>query len=540
MEWQVSKANNYEKERSDANYPQIRHFKVEHLVTLTPEKELKSGKWELASAETVGDFTAIGFFFARELYQKLNVPIGILHSSWGGSQIEGWISKEAMLGNDELNGYAQNLPQTWEQADLMMDKKLRAQLFKTTEYTPSEADENKYLSGKADLSKWQPTGDVTGQWDWKGLMGFRGDGYMAKMIAISEETSQNASVLSLVENDSRVDVYINGKLVSSDAVKGNRKIKLPANTWKTGDNQLVIKVGQVISTPWFGPGLMGNHADMYLESGQQKISLAKDWMLMPSFAGKHEYAHLMNNVGTTIYNAMIAPLVPFAIRGTLWYQGESNAGRAYQYRKSFPLLIENWRNLWGDPFSFYWVQLSSFGREVNSNEGSIWAELREAQDMTQALPGTGMAVTTDVGNPKDIHPTNKQDVAKRLAAKALSQNYGIAGMPESPAFEKMEIAGNKAIISVKAGAGGLEVKNRYGYITGFEIAAEDKIFHYAQAAITNGKIEVFNAKVNKPVAVRYNWSDATEDGQIFNTAGFPLAPFRTDSWKGLTENNKFD
>ncbi|REA56616.1 sialate O-acetylesterase [Dyadobacter luteus] len=540
MEWPVSRADNYETERKNADFPQIRHFKVEHVVTLATEKDLKSGKWKQASSETVGDFTAVGFFFARELYQKLKVPIGILHSSWGGSQIEGWISKEAMAGSDEFRDYAQNLPQTWEQADLIMDRKLRTQLFKSSDYTPLESDESKYISGSADFSKWQSAPDPVGQWDWKGLMGFRGDGFMAKTVVLPDEMNEKPTTLSLAENDNKVEVYINGRLVSSDAVKGSRKIALPVNTWKVGDNQLVIKVGKVLSTSWFGPGLMGSNSDMYVEAGQQKVSLASDWKLMPSFAGKHEYAHLMNNVGTTIYNAMIAPLVPFAIRGTLWYQGESNAGRAYQYRRAFPLLIDNWRKLWQDPFSFYWVQLSSFGRDVNSNEGSTWAELREAQNMTLALPGTGMVVTTDIGNPKDIHPTNKQDVGKRLAAKALNKDYGMPNMPESPVFDKMETEGSKAIISVKYADDGLQVKNRYGYVTGFEIAGEDKVFHYAQALIHNGKIEISNTKINKPVAVRYNWSDATEDGQIFNLAGFPLAPFRTDSWTGLTEENKFN
>jgi sialate O-acetylesterase len=539
MEWPVAKADDYEKERKNSDFPQIRHFKVEHKVTLFPETDLESGKWELASPETVGEFTAIGFFFARELYQKLNVPIGILHTSWGGSQIEGWISKEAMLSSEEFKGYAQNLPETWEQADEIMDVKLRKQLFKK-DYIPTEQDEASYIGGSADFNQWQATADPVGQWDWKGLMGFRGDGYMAKVVRISAEMAKKATTLSLAENDNRVDVYVNGKLISSDAVNGSRKVAIPANTWLSGDNQLVIKVGKMLDLAWFGPGLKGNSSDLYIEDGSTKISLATDWKLMPSFAGRHEYAHLMNNVGTTIYNAMIAPLVPFAVRGTLWYQGESNAGRAYQYRKSFPLLISSWRQLWGDPFSFYWVQLSSFGRDVNSNEGSVWAELREAQDMALSLPATGMAISTDVGNPKDIHPTNKQAIATRLAAKALGNDYGRKDMPESPVFDKMEIQGNKAVIMVKHGEKGLEVRNRYGYITGFEIAGEDRVFYYAQATNDNGKIEIFNPKVSKPAAVRYNWSDATEEGKLFNSAGFPLAPFRTDSWPGLTENNKFN
>jgi sialate O-acetylesterase len=257
-----------------------------------------------------------------------------------------------------------------------------------------------------------------GQWDWKGLMGFRGEGYMAKTLTVADDVAGKQTTLSLAENDNNVEVFVNGKLVSSSAEKGVRKIIIPANTWKSGENQLVLRVRNMVGNSWFGPGLMGSASDLYIDAAPKKISLSTDWKLMPSFAAKHEYAHLMNNVGTTIYNAMIAPLIPFAVRGSLWYQGETNAGRAYQYRKTFPLMINDWRRLWNDEFSFYWVQLSSFGKELNSNTGSSWAELREAQYLTLSMPKTGMAVITDVGNPKDIHPTNKQDVAHRLAVNA--------------------------------------------------------------------------------------------------------------------------
>jgi sialate O-acetylesterase len=539
MEWPVSRADNFEKEKQNADFPQIRHFMVQHEVTLSPEKDLKSGKWEMASAETVGSFTAVGFFFAREIHQKLNVPIGILHSSWGGSQIEGWISKEAMEGNSELRSYAQNMPKTWEDADLVMDAKLRRQLFKNTSFIPSAEDEMKYTSGSADFASWQRAADPLGQWDWKGLMGFRGDGYMAKVVNVSAEMAAKPTTLLLAENDSKNDIYINGKLVASETSKGAKKIALPANTWKAGSNQLVIKMGRMKSMSWFGTGMAGKPADLALEDGVQRVSLATDWYLMPSFVGKHEYAHLMNNVGTTIYNAMIAPLIPFAIRGSLWYQGETNAGRAFQYRQSFPLMINDWRTRWNDDFSFYWVQLSSYGSDNNSNRGSNWAELREAQNMTLSLPKTGMAVTTDIGNPKDIHPTNKQDVGHRLAVNALKFDYGQNVVFSSPLYDKMTVDGNKAVISFKYADGGLVVEDRYGYVKGFEIAGEDKVFHYAKAEIAGDQVVVSNPLVTKPVSVRYNWADAPEDGNLFNKERFPLSPFRTDSWPGVTDNNKF-
>ncbi|MCE6987779.1 sialate O-acetylesterase [Dyadobacter sp. CY323] len=539
MEWPVQAAKNYEEERQNANFPQIRHFRVDHQVTMTPETDLKTGEWKIASRETVGGFSAIGFFFARELYQKLNVPIGLLHSSWGGSQIEGWISKEAMLASNELKPYAQTMPTTWEQADVVMDKKLKKQLFKNESFNPTGDDEKKYMTGSADLSNWQKTADAVGQWDWKGLMGFRGTGYMAKEIELADDIAAKPTTLSLPENDSQNQIYINGKLVNDAAVKGVRKIAIPAGTWKTGKNQLVIKSGNMIATPWFGPGFMGSANDLYLDAGSTKISLAKDWALMPSFAEKHEYAHLMNNVGTTIYNAMIVPLIPFAMRGTLWYQGESNAGRAYQYRQAFPLMINDWRKLWNDDFSFYWVQLSSYGSDNDSNKGSNWAELREAQNMTLSLPKTGMAVSTDVGNPKDIHPTNKQDVAHRLATHALKLDYGQNIPYASPIYDQVQFEDWKAVVSFKNAENGLMVKDRYGYLKGFEIAGDDKVFYYAKAEIDGNKVVVSHPKVTKPASVRYAWSDAPEDANLYNADGFPASAFRTDNWPGITENVKF-
>ncbi|KAA6439099.1 sialate O-acetylesterase [Dyadobacter flavalbus] len=540
IEWPVSAAKDYEIERQNADFPQIRHFKVEHDVTLKPVDDLQSGDWKLASSETVGDFTAIGFFFAREIHQKLNVPVGILHASWGGSQIEGWISKEAMLTDEELKSYAQNLPETWEAADAMMDAKLRKQLFKNASYNPASEDETKYVSGNADFSNWQKAADPIGQWDWKGLMGFRGNGFMAKEVTIPADLVSKETILSLPENDSPNEIYINGKPVYQGTQNGIRKITVAANTWKEGKNQLVIKLGNMVNTPWFGPGFSGSANDLYIDGNKRKISLAKDWKLMPSFAEKHAYAHLMNNVGTTIYNAMIVPLIPFAVRGTLWYQGETNAGRSFQYRRTFPLLINDWRKRWNDDFSFYWVQLSSFGSDNGSNIGSGWAELREAQNMTLSLPKTGMAVSTDVGNPDNIHPVNKQDVAHRLAANALKLDYGMDIPYASPVFDHVEFRNGKAEVYFRNAENGLMVKDRYGYLKGFEIAGDDKVFHYAKAEISGKNVVVSNPKVPNPVAVRYAWSDAPAEVNLYSTDGFPASSFRSDSWPGVTVDKKFE
>lgn len=545
MEWPVRAADNYQAEKKNANFPQIRHFNVPHELEVLPQADLKGGEWKVCSPETVGDFTAVGFFFARELARKLNVPVGLLHSSWGGSQVEGWLSKEAMLSNSELRPVAQKLPNNWQQADSIVDYKLRKQLLKGDNLYLTANDEQKYLDPSYDFSGWRKA-DPFGQWDWKGMQGYRGQGYITRSVDIPADMVGRVTTLGLAENDSRNEIYINGKKVYDGTQEGTRKIQLPANSWKAGQNQLLVKYGNAVKLPWYGLGLMGSPNDLYVADDSQRISLAGgDWRMMPAFAEKHTYTHFMNNVATTIYNAMIAPLVPFAIRGTLWYQGESNAGRAYQYRQSFPLLIQDWRNQWGtvgkpSDFSFYFVQLSSYGGNQSSNQGSGWAELREAQTMTLQVPKTGMAVTTDVGNPKDIHPTNKQDVGRRLAAIALKQDYGQNIPYSSPMYDQVSFQGDKAVISFKHTNGGLTVKDKYGYLKGFEIAGDDKVFYYAKAEVQGDKVIVSHPKVTKPAAVRYAWTDSPDEANLFNGAGFPANPFRTDTWPEVTRNARFD
>ena len=540
MEFMVKQSDKFLEEKQHANFPQIRHFFVKHDVTFTQQTDLSEGSWKVCSAETVGDFTAVGFFFARELVQKLNVPVGLLHSSWGGSQIEGWISKDAMANSEVLKDYAQKMPNSWEDADKILEQKVKKQTLGDASLNPSVEDEKKYFQPNYDFSKWFTSSPI-GQWQWKGIWGFSGPGYMAKTIDIPADMVGKETILSLAENDNYEEIYLNGKMIASGVAKGVRKITLPTNTWQTGKNSLVMGLNKMIDPIWFGVGLKGSETDLYVLADKQKISLAgNDWKLMPSFAQKHDYMHSSNNVGTTIYNGMIAPLVPFGIRGALWYQGETNAGRAYQYRKTFPLMIEDWRKKWGEDFPFYFVQLANYGANQNSNQGSDWAELREAQTMTLSLPKTGMAVITDIGNPNDIHPTNKQDVGHRLAVNALKTTYGQELVYSSPMYESALFENNKATLSFKYTGTGLYAKEKYNYVKGFEVAGEDKVFYFAKAEILGDKIVVYHPKEQKIVSIHYAWANSPDDANIFNSEGFPLCPFRTDDWIGITVKNKFE
>jgi sialate O-acetylesterase len=290
-----------------------------------------------------------------------------------------------------------------------------------------------------------------------------------------------------------------------------------------------------------GGGFYGDPKDILLVSTNSKkeISLAGEWSFQIESLSNASVGP--NSYPTLLFNAMLNPILNLSIRGALWYQGESNAGRAYQYRKAFPLMIQDWRTHFkqGD-FPFYFVQLASFNSDNgDSQRGSNWAELREAQTMTLSLPHTGMAVTTDIGEANDIHPRNKQDVGKRLAAIALNQIYNVKMVDGGPVYQSMKIEGNKIRLTFSQTGSGMLVKDKYGYLKGFEIAGNDQKFHFAKAWIEGNEVVVSCDVVTQPVAVHFAWADNPEDANLFNKEGFPAVPFRTDAWKGITEGAKF-
>jgi sialate O-acetylesterase len=288
-----------------------------------------------------------------------------------------------------------------------------------------------------------------------------------------------------------------------------------------------------------GGGIYGDEADIKLTIGEKQIPLTGKWKFQVEALKQSTNE---NALPSLCYNAMIHPLIPFAFQGVLWYQGESNAERAFQYRKAMPLLINDWRQKFGGRiFPFYFVQLATFTNPGNSNKGCAWAELREAQTMTLALPNTGMAVTTDlVSNPNDIHPTNKQDVGKRLAAIALNNVYGKPTVFAGPSFKSMEIKDNQIILSFNNVASGLMTTDKYGYIKGFEIAGADQVFHFAEAYIQGDKVVLICSKVTQPVAVHFGWMGDASECNLFNKEGFPAIPFRTDKWIMATRKAKYE
>lgn len=522
---------NYEQEIRDAKYPQIRSFNVVKDINMQPKNDL-NGTWQVCSPQTVADFSAVAYFFARKLNQELNIPIGIINSSWGGTDIESWTSADTFS----------KLPEQFRE---------RYKDVKITNFDDfaKENEENKKAYNNAlnndpgIKEEWYKPSFNTSFWSkmqipqtWENVLG-NVDGiiWFKYTLNLPETVAGEAGTIQLGPIDDDDIVWINGlKIGETKGYALNRLYNIPENILKKGENTIVVKVADQTG----GGGLYGKAENMYLETGGQKYPLAGEWLYKEAVTNKmFNYIDMSPNMYyALLYNAMINPITQLSIKGAIWYQGENNASQAYNYRTLFPTMINNWRTKWGYEFPFYWVQLANFMAKDNIPKDSEWAELREAQTMTLSLPQTGQAVITDIGDGDDIHPRNKQDVGLRLALIALNKNYGKTDIVYSgPTFKAMNIEGNKAVIEYNNIGQGLSVNNKYGYIEGFAIAGADQKFEWAKAYFDGNKVVVYSDKVANPVAVRYSWSN-NPYVNLFNKEGLPAAPFRTDNWKGITQH----
>lgn len=404
MEWAVGQSANPEEEKAAANFPEIRHFKVARTSSAFAQTDVK-GEWKSCSPATVSAFTAVGYYFARELLQNLDVPIGLVNSSWGGTAIEVWMSPESIAASPAL-------------------PELQSKIFSKSSASPEGKKlHQEYLVA---LKKWTAASE----------------GALAKSQPITEP---------------------------------------PAVPWPAGDNP------------------------------------------QP----------------TQLYKGMIHPLAPYAIRGAIWYQGESNGTDDAIYKSKLETLISGWRTQWaqGD-FPFYIVQIANF--EKKSEDGKTWSKVREAQTSALSIPNTGLAVTIDIGDSKDIHPKNKQDVGKRLALWALAGPYGKPVEPSGPLYKGHRVESGKIRVSFEHSNGGLMIGKKEGLapvtpdtsekIKWLEIAGEDRIFKPAEAVIEGSELVISSPEVPSPVAARYAFIQDPAGANLYNKEGLPASPFRTDLW----------
>ncbi len=534
MEFQVSKTMNSEKEIADANYPMIRHFGVAQDLSGTPKDDLKQGKWEEANKQNVGNFTAVGYYFARKLYSELKIPIGIINTSWGGTNVETWTSREAFFNSPDFKAMIVDVPvMNVDSISKLYAKKMKERVEKIQGTEVSTANENAFKDLSFDDKNW---GDLKtpSLWENQPLGDLDGVVWMRKTITLSEDDLKNKAVLSLSKIDDEDITYVNGTEVGKNKVYDAKRVyTIPTTILREGTNVIAVRI---VDTGG-GGGIYGEASDLKITLGTKIIPLDGKWKFKVIAV---KTALSPNSYPSLLYNAMVNPLVPYAVQGVLWYQGEANVWRANQYKKAFPLLITDWRTKFKQGnFPFYFVQLSTFDEfGGNSQKGSRWAELREAQSETLKLPNTGMAVTTDIGNAKDIHPTNKQDIGLRLAAIAMNNIYGKKQVYSGPTYKSQEIKGNQIILTFDNIGSGLSTPNN-DELKGFEIAGADKVFHSAKAIIKDNKVIVSIGNVLNPVAVRYGWADDDTAINLFNKEKFPASPFRTDNWEMITVNEKY-
>jgi len=528
MEWIVKNSNQAKEEISAGNYDKIRLFTVNHVMRYSPEEDVSGGPWQVCSSNTVGDFSAVAYFFGRKLVGELDIPIGLINSSWGGTNIETWISWDMMALEEE---YKNLNPKEYEQ----MAKETQARVEKYQQALKND----KGLSEKWYEKSYQPSGwkKMTLPREWSETEFRESDGivWFRKEVDLPAGVEMHQALLGLGPIDDWDNTYVNGVLIgSTHEYTEDRQYKLDPGVLKEGKNLIVVKVTDTGG----GGGLDGRKDQLFLEVNGSRFPLQGEWGYQPSvLTTDYDIKETgPNTFPSQLYNAMIAPLTPFAIKGILWYQGEANVGRAYRYRTLFPSLIKNWRKKWGYDLPFFWVQLANFLAPAEQPQESAWAELREAQNMTLQLPSTGQAVTIDIGEANDIHPRNKQDVGLRLALAALKVTYSKDLVSSGPEYRSMTNEGNSIKLSFNNIGHGLQAKgDRYGYLKGFAIAGTDKKFFWAKARIEGDNVVVESDKVNDPVAVRYGWANNPDDANLFNDDGLPASPFRTDTWPGVTK-----
>ena len=522
MEWPISQSADAEAEIARATDPLIRHFKIPKSWAGLPQWQLAGGEWIAASPAAAGDFSAIAHFFARELRASEGVPIGIIDSTWGGSSIEAWMDAGTQgIDGDALVALARRMKEEDERALAQS----RAQVARWQ----LPADDSGWHESGLDTSGWDNMA-VPGLWEAAGWNGMDGVAWYRATFTLDAEQARRDLTLGVGRIDDSDTTWVNGVEVGQTQLQYDlaRVYTVPASALRPGTNEVAVRVTDTGG----GGGIHGQAQELFVQpEGGARIALAGTWKFRPAEVTALALDDNKNQQPTLLYNAMIAPLQPFPVRGVIWYQGESNAGsveQAMAYRAQFPAMIRRWRKQWNAPeLPFLWVQLASWDSGGDQGDASPWAVLRESQSATLSLPATAQAVAIDIGDVADIHPKNKQDVGKRLALAARHLVYGEAVVHSGPAFTGATFDGGAATLTFDGD--GLAVRGD-GVLQGFRLAGADRVFHPASATIEGDRVVVRSDAVQAPVAVRYAWQDAPVDANLVGASGLPASPFRSDDW----------
>ena len=532
MEFTVAQGNDAQHEISAANDSSIRQFKVPNSWADSASDEVLGGPWTPADAQHAGAFTAVGYFFARALRSSEHVPIGVINATWSGSNIETWLSR----GASRLSDSAWSAIQAGEanfQSAVRDSLRMKLGALPTTD-SGLVAGAAPWANPSLDDAAWS-TIRVPAYWESQGYAGMDGVAWYRVSFVLDDAERQRAdrgATLSLAAVDDDDITWINGIEIGRTAgYDAHRAYRVPSGALRAGRNVLVVRV-----TDGGGGGGINGAVSLALDGGAPR-ALDGEWKFKVGAVTFHADAQHTNKIPTISYNQMIHPLLPFAIKGVIWYQGESNANNVAQaaaYREQFATLIASWRRdlrTGGNSLPFLWVQLPNFG-PVDSvpPADAAWATQRESMSAALSMPNTGQAITIDVGDATNLHPRDKQDVGARLALVARRIAYRELVVASGPTYRAHSVRGDTVVVEFANAGRELVSRSNDGRVGGFAIAGRDKHFVWANARIVGSRVYVWSEHVAAPVAVRYAWANNPARANLFNGDQLPAVPFRTDRW----------
>jgi sialate O-acetylesterase len=521
-----------------ANYPQIRLFNVPKKIAVAPQENTLLAHWQLCTPDSAKGFSAVAYYFARDIYRKLNVPVGIIESAWPGTPIEQWISPDVLRADADLRPAADEWDRAAPAAKAFAENAAPLELeFDDFELLPASPNSpSKPLANFDDGSSRLSTGgSFSYSWDEAPNTVFdlasphAADVYAARVVGQLDGTQDSILSAKYKLDGSPIDVTAYAGL--RFRVRGNGSFRFrslqPTITDYDDYGTQVMKA----TSDWQPITIL--FRDLRQDGWGVTLPFTQDALTGFSIECLTTLGYAPMPV-SSLYEGMITPLLSYAFRGALWYQGESNALKAHQYRKLLPALIQNWRDASHQKdMQFLIVQLPNHGAVPDEPGESAWSELREAEFLTMKnVPNTGLAVTIDVGDPKDLHPHRKREVGQRLALWALGTTYKQPIEYSGPLYESMKVEGSEARVRFTHIGSGLETRGN-AELQGFTVAGADKKFHWARASIAGDAVIVSSPDVPLPVAVRYAWGDSPTCN-LFNKDGLPASPFRTDDWPGIT------
>lgn len=538
--------NDSKKEIQNSENSKIRFFTVTKDISVL-KKDNCIGEWVESNPTTASPFSATAYFFGKKLFDELQIPIGLIHSSWGGTPAEAWTSREYLSQFSEFNSILKkidlSIPASKELEEWVakfpqidMNKKRGENIWSGLSFDDSNCSIVDY-----DHSSWDKM-DLPTKWEQTELGEFDGVVWFRKTIELSDNWLNQELKIELGPIDDFDITYVNGKKVGAIEEDGNWQTKRIYTIPTELNNRKNLLIAVRVNDTRGGGGIFGKPEDMKLVNSKDdsEISIVGEWHYLPVaefrgmkyfvFGSDNQAFHsrpklpmdLSSNTPTLLYNAMIAPLIPFKIKGVIWYQGESNTKNPKLYEELFPAMIKNWRNDFGEKFPFYFVQIApyDYGDETKSEF------LRDAQRKTLSLEKTGMIVTLDIGKVDNIHPPKKKDVGERLALWALAKDYDKNIVYSGPIYKSQTIIGNRIELEFESIGSGLKLLDE---INQFQIAGDNKQFVDAIAKIENGKVVVWSDSIKNPMAVRYAWHNKA-NATLFNKEGLPASSFRTDHW----------